>query len=172
METYETTTSTTTTTTNIKKRRKIDPAIACLLASHWVLLGIIYGISYFCYNIDPLAVLFNPAQPAYASRMTPEIEIYTPTPEPTPAYGVPVNLKIPKLGLDAKVESVWLTAQGDLGVPGDLNLLGWYNGSSRPGQAGSIRLHLRLPRPTSRRETSESAAFSPRRPLPQNPRPA
>jgi len=51
--------------------------------------------------------------------------------------GLPVNLKIPKINVDAAVEYVGLTAEGAMGVPeGPLNVA-WFNQGPRPGEIGS-----------------------------------
>ncbi len=51
--------------------------------------------------------------------------------------GVPVRLKIPKIRVDAALESVGLTPQGAVDVPkGPVNAA-WYKSSPRPGEKGS-----------------------------------
>jgi LPXTG-site transpeptidase (sortase) family protein len=50
---------------------------------------------------------------------------------------IPVRLKIPKINIDAAIESVGLTPQGAVGVPkGSVNTA-WYNLGPRPGENGS-----------------------------------
>jgi hypothetical protein len=49
---------------------------------------------------------------------------------------VPVRLRIPAIGLDARVESVGATAQGTMGVPMDPQDVGWYAPGVRPGEPG------------------------------------
>lgn len=51
--------------------------------------------------------------------------------------GIPVNLKIPKIKVDAKFESVGITAQGALDVPKNFSNVAWYNLGPRPGDIGS-----------------------------------
>ncbi|HZV50459.1 MAG TPA: class F sortase [Candidatus Dormibacteraeota bacterium] len=60
---------------------------------------------------------------------------------PSPAVaaapvGVPDRLRIPAIGLDARVESVGVTAQGTMGVPTDPRDVGWYAPGVRPGEPG------------------------------------
>ncbi len=64
----------------------------------------------------------------------------TPAAEPTPEkkrYGYPVKLKIPKIGVDAKIQYVGLTDSGDLDVPSNYTDVGWYKLGVRPGNPGS-----------------------------------
>lgn len=50
---------------------------------------------------------------------------------------LPVRLKIPKLNIDAFIESVGLTSGGAMGVPEDTANAGWFNLGPRPGERGS-----------------------------------
>lgn len=50
---------------------------------------------------------------------------------------LPVRIKIPKLKVDAELESVGLTAQGAVGIPKGPTKAAWYNKSPRPGDTGS-----------------------------------
>ncbi len=51
--------------------------------------------------------------------------------------GLPVSLKIPKIGVNSSIESLGLTAEGDMDVPKGLVNAGWYNAGHRPGSIGS-----------------------------------
>lgn len=51
--------------------------------------------------------------------------------------GLPVRLRIPRIGVDAVIGPVGLTAEGDLGTPTSPVSTGWYNGGPRPGEVGS-----------------------------------
>lgn len=51
--------------------------------------------------------------------------------------GLPVRLKIPKINVDAAVESLGLTTEGDLAAPKGFENVGWYNAGPRPGVTGS-----------------------------------
>jgi LPXTG-site transpeptidase (sortase) family protein len=51
--------------------------------------------------------------------------------------GLPVRLKIPKIKIDAAVESVGLTPQGAMGVPKNPTDAAWFNLGPLPGEAGS-----------------------------------
>lgn len=50
---------------------------------------------------------------------------------------LPVRLKIPKLNIDAFIESVGLTSGGAMGVPENTANVGWFNLGPRPGEKGS-----------------------------------
>ena len=51
--------------------------------------------------------------------------------------GIPKRLKISKLNIDAVIEPMGLTPQGDLDAPTTLADTGWYKDGVRPGEAGS-----------------------------------
>lgn len=51
--------------------------------------------------------------------------------------GLPVRLKIPKINVDAAVEGLGLTPEGDLDAPDGPDNSGWYNAGPRPGEIGS-----------------------------------
>jgi LPXTG-site transpeptidase (sortase) family protein len=54
-----------------------------------------------------------------------------------PDVGLPTQLKIPEIGVDAAVESVGLTSQGAMAVPKGSNDVAWFNLGPRPGEVGS-----------------------------------
>ena len=51
--------------------------------------------------------------------------------------GSPVRLKIPSINVDAALDYVGLTSQGELGVPTGPTNAAWYDRSSRPGEVGN-----------------------------------
>jgi LPXTG-site transpeptidase (sortase) family protein len=51
--------------------------------------------------------------------------------------GSPVRLKIPSINVDAALDYVGLTPQGDLGVPTGPTNAAWYDRSPRPGEVGN-----------------------------------
>jgi sortase (surface protein transpeptidase) len=53
------------------------------------------------------------------------------------AIGVPVRLQIPAIGVDAPIESVGRTADGDLGVPSGYESVAWYGDGPSPGTIGN-----------------------------------
>lgn len=54
-----------------------------------------------------------------------------------PAPGVPVRLKIPRLGIDASVVPVGITSDGVMESPEGPDDTGWYEPGVRPGEQGS-----------------------------------
>ena len=48
-----------------------------------------------------------------------------------------MRLKIPTLNIDAAIEYVNLTPQGEMGVPNNTADVGWFDLGSRPGERGS-----------------------------------
>ena len=48
----------------------------------------------------------------------------------------PVRLRLPAVGLDAPLASVGLEEGGELSVPADFSVAGWYSGGPRPGEPG------------------------------------
>ena len=52
-------------------------------------------------------------------------------------YGLPVRLQVPSIGIDAPINQVGLTSQGDLDVPAGPDSTGWYKSGPRPGEVGS-----------------------------------
>jgi sortase (surface protein transpeptidase) len=63
----------------------------------------------------------------------------TPFPEVAPARRArfaPSRLNIPRIGIDTAVVPVGVTADGQLGTPGDYSTVGWYEDGPAPGEAG------------------------------------
>jgi LPXTG-site transpeptidase (sortase) family protein len=55
------------------------------------------------------------------------------------AAGMPTRLIIPRIGIDAHVQSVGLSwrGNGDMEIPTNFTDVAWYNGGPRPGMPGS-----------------------------------
>jgi LPXTG-site transpeptidase (sortase) family protein len=51
--------------------------------------------------------------------------------------GLPIRLKIPAINVDATVESLGLTPQGNMDTPKGPDNVAWFNLGSRPGEDGS-----------------------------------
>jgi sortase A len=49
----------------------------------------------------------------------------------------PIRLRIPKIGVDASIESVGLTSEGTMGDPKDPAHAAWFNLGPRPGEKGN-----------------------------------
>ncbi|GGJ90749.1 hypothetical protein GCM10007063_11700 [Lentibacillus kapialis] len=55
-----------------------------------------------------------------------------------PSYGiVPETIKIDSIGVDSAVEKVGLKDNGQMGVPENFRLTGWFDRGSKPGERGS-----------------------------------
>lgn len=77
----------------------------------------------------------SPAQPsaiAVSSYKPEEIRPITKV-----VFGSPVLLRIPAINVDAALDYVSLTSQGELGVPAGPNTAAWYDRGPRPGQPGN-----------------------------------
>ena len=62
------------------------------------------------------------------------------------ARGLPRRLQIPRLGLDAAVEYIGVTASGAMDTPKDPADVGWFNAGPRPGEPGSAVIDGHLDR--------------------------
>jgi LPXTG-site transpeptidase (sortase) family protein len=64
-----------------------------------------------------------------------------PAPKTYAAYSVapdlPKYIKIPKLGVSARVLQVGINSKGELGTPNNVFDAAWYTGSAKPGQPGA-----------------------------------
>ncbi len=61
----------------------------------------------------------------------------TPIPTPAPEGIVPARLRIPSIGVDAKVEKVGQTKDGAMDVPKTIWDVAWYEPGAKPGELGS-----------------------------------
>jgi LPXTG-site transpeptidase (sortase) family protein len=92
-----------------------------------------------------VAVAPKPAQSAAPKASvvpsTPPISEATVAPAAKAAYTVasdlPRYLRITKLGINSRVLSVSMSANGQLGTPSNIYDTGWYTSSSKPGTAGA-----------------------------------
>ncbi|MGZ3609600.1 MAG: class F sortase [Ktedonobacteraceae bacterium] len=73
----------------------------------------------------------------------------TSTSTPTPRLAIPVRLVIPRIGVNAPIENVGITASGDLATPkqNPWDGVGWYSNGPRPGEEGSAVINGHLDRP-------------------------
>ena len=56
-----------------------------------------------------------------------------------PAFGIPVRLSIPAIGINAPVEPVGVDDRGDMAIPEQVQQIGWYRFGAAPGAtSGSI----------------------------------
>ncbi len=61
-------------------------------------------------------------------------------PRPPASAGDPRRLLIPRINLDAAVESVGVDGAGRMGTPASIQNVGWYRYGARPGDAGDAVL--------------------------------
>ena len=79
-----------------------------------------------------------PVEAASAVTVAPVIAPVVVLPAPAPIIpDIPVRLKIPRINVDATIESVGLTPQGAVGVPKGSSNTSWYNLGPRPGERGN-----------------------------------
>jgi len=71
------------------------------------------------------------------SRITTSINKQPESGQTKMVLGSPVRLKIPSINVDAALDYVGLTPQGELGVPAGPTNAAWYDRSSRPGEVGN-----------------------------------
>jgi len=99
----------------------------------------------------------HPSQSALP-RASPPVVHYsissTPTPLSTPTStsqmkAVPARLLIPTIGINASIEAVGVTPEGDLAVPArnPWENVGWYSSGPHPGERGSAVIDGHLDRP-------------------------
>ena len=84
--------------------------------------------------IVPLSIKHNHPS-SVISRLT-----HTPTVAAIPKQsyrGLPTQLKIPAISVDAQVEYMGLASDGDMATPSDISGVGWYEYGAIPGEAGS-----------------------------------
>ena len=53
---------------------------------------------------------------------------------------LPVRLIIPKISVNAAVQSVGITANGEMGIPSNFTDVAWYNLGPKPGERGSAAM--------------------------------
>lgn len=111
------------------RRRTVLSAAAALLASA-------------CLGPSPERVAEQPVAP---TATPPSLPTATPTGPPAPRrtpviaplYLPPTRLRIPRIGVDARVQEVGLDAAGELTVPTSGDYVVWYGASAPPGLPGN-----------------------------------
>ncbi|MEI6345739.1 MAG: class F sortase [bacterium] len=116
----------------MKQQAQNDPKTAEIRASFWALLPLAMGLVLF---------VVNPFSPLEA----PEINVdnvsalgtQNPGTLPVDYSGMPLQLRIQRIGVDAPFEPVGVLADGSMGVPKQPERVGWYAFGPRPGERGS-----------------------------------
>jgi sortase A len=78
--------------------------------------------------------LQNPAQNSPAPLAASAVAVHKPA---KVNVGLPMRLEIPKISVDAALDYVGITSQGELGVPAGPNNAAWYDQGPRPGEEGN-----------------------------------
>lgn len=52
-------------------------------------------------------------------------------------FGIPVNLKIPKININTTIETVGITSYGEMETPENFDNVAWFNLGPRPGEKGT-----------------------------------
>lgn len=101
-------------------------------AIFWVFLPLAMGTALF---------VVNPFLPLEAPEIGAEdislLGTQNPGTLPVDYSGMPLQLRIPKIGVDAAFEPVGVLADGSMGVPKAPERVGWYAFGPRPGERGS-----------------------------------
>ena len=69
---------------------------------------------------------------------------HTPIPANLAPVGAPEMLIIPKIGVDAAIQVVGLTANGRMGIPTNFTDVAWYKFGPKPGDPGSSAINGHL----------------------------
>lgn len=72
----------------------------------------------------------------------------TVSPTPTPKIARPLEIKIPRWGIDANIESVTVDSKGNMDVPKDYMNTAWYSPGPKPGETGSAVVDGHVDTPT------------------------
>lgn len=118
-----------------ERRRRLSPGTAFYNRRAVQVLPVVIGLLgllYFGAHLltTPDIQLVRPVAEANAATLAPP---------PSKSYtrSVPLELKIPKIGIDTRIQPVGLNADKSLAVPADYHQAGWYTGSPTPGQIGA-----------------------------------
>lgn len=123
----------------VNKERPIS--VLSQLGFVWLVFFITVVAIYFSYTLlkEFFPQNFTLGGAAVGQEVT-VTETPTATPNPTPEakkYGTPVRLWIPRIKLDANIQQLGLTAEGQLEAPNNMTDVGWYKDGPRPGDTGS-----------------------------------
>lgn len=76
------------------------------------------------------------APPKDEAIVPPEVELASPSAQVS-VESRPARLMVPSIGIDADIQEVGLTTEGNMGVPNNFYQTGWYKYGPVPGQRGS-----------------------------------
>lgn len=101
-----------------------------------ILAGSIFCLSFLFYVICNFYLSIQP-HPAASNTMPVVQTVPPPEAQERVIIGLPVRLKIPRIDVDAAIESVGLAPGGVMDVPRGRDDVGWFNLGPRPGENGS-----------------------------------
>ncbi len=128
--------------------RLSKPQCACICMSLLLLLTMLFSAcstKTSAVKLLPTRTIMPTPSPSKIASPT----VTTLTPEASPAMASPVRLLIPRIGVNAHVEDVGITSNGDLATPArsPWDDVGWYNRGPRPGEEGSAVIDGHVDRP-------------------------
>jgi LPXTG-site transpeptidase (sortase) family protein len=94
-------------------------------------LGIFSALAFTGYSLS------KPAEPNQTSVVNDSKLPAMPVVAKKTYRGLPMDLKIPAIGVDTSIEYTGLTTNGDMKVPTSPNDVGWYKYGAIPGDVGS-----------------------------------
>lgn len=109
--------------------------IAIAIGIFVVLVGLADVSSRLARSVLGEDALFDAFAPAAAIR--PSSTMVPVASASSSAAFVPARLRVPSLGIDAKVEEVGRKADGSMGTPADFMNVGWWSEGQKPGEAGN-----------------------------------
>ncbi len=125
-----------------RDRQHARPGRPRLTRRPWALAGLAGGLLAAAVGIFGLTMLKGrPADvPRPAAKLAPVPSggaVAVPGPAAAQPAARPVSLTIPAIGVQTRLITLGVTAQGTLQVPSSTSVAGWYTGSPRPGDVGS-----------------------------------
>lgn len=124
--------------------KRIDKAIVFLFIINGIFL-LIASVAFYIYNTREASNSNSvkdkriPSAQVLAEMTT---QVVTATPVPTEkSYGIPVNIRIEKINVNATIQALGLTTDGALASPNNLSDVGWYINGAKPGEIGSAVLN-------------------------------
>ena len=128
--------STTRQTRAARRRRRARQLAGRRVAALVCLIGALVALAVGVHLLSaPAPAESPPARKVAAPRV--ETVAASRLAAPKSTYARPVRLVIPKIGLDAAIEDVGLTADNAMASPSGPDTVGWYELGPRPGNKGS-----------------------------------
>lgn len=94
-----------------------------------ILMGLLLSSSWIIYHIYTIKTNIQHSILSENTKASTE--------KATSSAGLPSRLKIPAIGVDARIEEVGLTSSGAMDTPDGPVDVGWYSLGTRPGEVGS-----------------------------------